>query len=117
MGLFKCFVRQIILVDITVLPTRRGSKGKGEAKQSILSSFEDFKLLPCKFFWSYTPNIEQIKNWHKSLGAEDTNHKIPCARPNYNILEVNMINYSNAVDSLREESLLVVSSVPTSIKY
>jgi|GEM_PF-4523327 len=81
-----------ILVDITLIETRRrnsGGEGKILIKAAKVMIPEDLN-----FIWTYTPNIQNLKDWHKSMGAIETGHVITSARPRYFLPDVMLMDYS-----------------------
>lgn len=94
----------LILVDITVLETRRGKKGKGEAKTIVNFALDKLaRNNVFRFIWTYTPNIKKIQKWHESLGADNTNHIIANARPNFIEPDVCLMSYTRKLEVLRRK--------------
>ena len=85
----------LILVDATVLPTRRGEKGNNEAQEWIKAAKRQISSLDhYSFIWTYTPDIPGVKRWHEKLGARDSGYRIVNARPGFSQPDVNMMDYS-----------------------
>lgn len=82
-----------ILVDVTVLASRRGSPKK-EAQSIVHAARTLLGESRCGYIWSYTPDIAAVKRWHEGLGAKDSEFVIPDARPWYRVPDVNMMDYS-----------------------
>lgn len=82
----------LILADITVLRSRRGRDGNGEASRMVNTAKGLASAMYCHV-WTYTPDIEAVKRWHMGNGARDTGHKIRGARPNYAQPDVNVMEY------------------------
>lgn len=82
----------LLLVDVTLLKTRRGS-GLGETfMKYALNQFRSIEQY--KYLWTYTPNIEKVVEWHKSLGAEDSRYMIRDARVQFKEPDVRVMDYS-----------------------
>jgi len=79
----------LILVDATILSTR---KGKNLGRKMMAYTLKNITK-PHKYLWTYTPNIEKVKRWHESLGAKNTNHIIKQARPEFIYSDVNIMSY------------------------
>lgn len=93
----------LILVDVTVLESRRGKKGKGEAKKLINIALDSLVRTQFKYVWTYTPNIEKVKKWHESLGAINTQMVVLGARDKFIEPDVCVMNYSKKLSDLRME--------------
>ncbi len=90
----------LILVDVTLLPSRRGGDlGCALMGHALRAIARDTGY---SYVWTYTPDIEKVKRWHAGLGAVDTHHVLPCARPFYSVPSVNLMDYSAYVASLRK---------------
>ncbi|MBI2666022.1 hypothetical protein HYX13_00255 [Candidatus Woesearchaeota archaeon] len=87
----------LIMVDVTGLPTRTGKKSKGEVKTIITHAKNLLSELPYRHVWTFTPDIEAVRKWHESMGAIDTQYKIPCARPGWKVPAVNLMDYSHLI--------------------
>ncbi|MFC1741643.1 hypothetical protein ACFL3V_03855 [Nanoarchaeota archaeon] len=83
----------IILVDITLLRTRRGKTGNGEASALLKYAVNNAKK-KCPFVWTFTPEDERLRIWHMIHGAMDTNHILWNARPGYRNPNVVIMDYS-----------------------
>ncbi|MBI4152674.1 hypothetical protein HY495_03110 [Candidatus Woesearchaeota archaeon] len=99
----------LILVDATVLPTRRGEKGNNEAQELIRaarSMIDAYQLISpfdgYPFIWTYTPDIPGVKRWHEKLGARDSGYKIINARPGFSQPDVNLMDYSPSESEVDE---------------
>ncbi|MFC1686909.1 hypothetical protein ACFL0E_00960, partial [Nanoarchaeota archaeon] len=91
----------LILVDVTVLESRRGKKGNGEAKKLINIALDSLVKTQFEYVWTYTPNIESVKKWHESLGAINTQLIILGARDKFSTPDVCVMNYSKKLNDLR----------------
>lgn len=80
----------LILADVTLLSTR---KGRGLGKLLMEHALKLIAQTSYQHIWTYTPNIEKIKEWHKQLGAMDTGYVIPNARPQFAYPDVNVMRY------------------------
>ena len=90
----------LILVDVTLLPSRRGKDlGSALMGHALKAIARDTGY---RYVWTYTPDIEKVKRWHTGFGAVDTHHVLPCARPFYSVPSVNLMDYSAYVASLRK---------------
>ncbi len=88
----------IILADITLLKTRRGGDLGRQLMEYTLRTIKNERSY--KYIFSYTPNIEKIKDWHEKLGAKDTKYIIKNARPWSDSKDVNMMDYSQITKHL-----------------
>ena len=92
----------LIMVDLTVLKTRRGKKGQGEAKKIINFTLEQLaKADAYQYVWTFTPKIEKVQKWHESLGARNTRHIILEARNRFKEPRVCLMDYSQKLRELR----------------
>ncbi|MBW2963974.1 hypothetical protein KY363_00805 [Candidatus Woesearchaeota archaeon] len=93
-GLWKpyTFGDTMILADITMIFSRRGNKHR-EAR-TMVTFAKNIAAALHKHVYTYTPDIEAVKDWHISNGARDTGYKIKCARPDYSQPDVNLMEYS-----------------------
>ena len=90
----------LILTDITMLPTHRGKNIGRELVQHCLKSATHTGRYD--YIWTYTPDIAKIKDWHIRNGAVDSNYKIPGAREFCSTPDVNIMDYSKHVVSIKK---------------
>ncbi|MFC1691715.1 hypothetical protein ACFL0W_06060 [Nanoarchaeota archaeon] len=99
-------VDTLMFVDVTVMPTRRGRKGNGEARRLIeYASQWIAENTDIKYGFTYTPDINAVKKWHAKLGAKDSQYVIPNARSRFETPNVNIMDYSDEIARKRSEFL------------
>lgn len=89
----------LIFVDVTVLQSRRGILGGqllNEAIRRVASAKEQFE-----YVLTYSPNDERLLAWHQAHGAIKTGYVIANARAGYKIPDVQLMDYSSLVRSMR----------------
>ncbi len=92
----------LVLVDITVLDTRKGKKGNGEAKTIVKYALENLISTPFEYVLTYTPKIKPVISWHEKLGAINTRQLVVQARPNFVEPDVCIMNYTKRLEELRK---------------
>lgn len=83
----------LLFVDVTTLETRRGTGLGNELMQYALRWTRKNK--DYRYLWTYTPNIDKVIKWHESLGAKNTGCVIKDARPQFNVHDVVIMEYSD----------------------